>query len=303
MSDEQINRLIDRTAQFESGRSYTAWTPNDNGAGVSFGLIQFNQKRGSLGQLLRRMASADRFTWDLLVKPEQSAILLDQQRLEDTDLTAAPWPGIFEALGKHPPFQAIQRDLAREGYFLPAADLAGRYGLDSEQAYAVLFDVAVQHGVKGLADRLATQHRTALELSGSPVDQGLFLDLLAESVDGPPTRANLACKRRWKLLRSAGLSKDPLDLGLPAPERPTLRVGDHGTGVKDLQKLLAELRLYPAGAYYPVFGRKTRDAVLKFQRMAGLDADGIAGPKTWTQLHRFVTLKRRGQRRPEVGQS
>lgn len=63
---------------------------------------------------------------------------------------------------------------------------------------------------------------------------------------------------------------------------PTLRQGDRGPAVIDLQNLLNK-----NGAKLTVdgfFGSLTRAAVVAFQQRKGLLADGIVGPKTWTAL-------------------
>ena len=62
-----------------------------------------------------------------------------------------------------------------------------------------------------------------------------------------------------------------------APEVP-------GPSVKDLQHALsmAGFAVSPTG----VFDEATRAALLKFQKSAGLAADGIAGPKTWAALRK-----------------
>ncbi|UVS99054.1 N-acetylmuramidase family protein [Burkholderia glumae] len=62
----------------------------------------------------------------------------------------------------------------------------------------------------------------------------------------------------------------------------TLRPGDHGTDVSDLQR-----RLVAAGARLDtdaIYGGATRSAVMAFQTRHGLVADGIAGPKTWSTI-------------------
>lgn len=63
---------------------------------------------------------------------------------------------------------------------------------------------------------------------------------------------------------------------------PTLRKGDTGSMVKDLQ-----LRLQAVGCTLEadgIFGAKTLSFVLSFQRANGLKADGIVGPETWAKL-------------------
>ena len=68
-----------------------------------------------------------------------------------------------------------------------------------------------------------------------------------------------------------------------------LRVGSTGIKVKE-----AQFYLYLMSAYYPsiprisydgIFGTATRDAVIAFQQLSGLTADGVIGPATWQALY------------------
>lgn len=61
-----------------------------------------------------------------------------------------------------------------------------------------------------------------------------------------------------------------------------LQSGDQGETVRHLQRLLGT-RGYPV-AIDGIFGPRTRDAVIRFQRDQALDADGIIGPQTWRAL-------------------
>jgi peptidoglycan hydrolase-like protein with peptidoglycan-binding domain len=64
---------------------------------------------------------------------------------------------------------------------------------------------------------------------------------------------------------------------------PTLRKGQKGMHVSSLQALLnvkAEAGLDVDG----IFGPKTEEATRKWQTDHGLDVDGIAGPDTWTSV-------------------
>lgn len=62
-----------------------------------------------------------------------------------------------------------------------------------------------------------------------------------------------------------------------ASPRPTLRIGDSGQPVIDLQGLLG---IKPDGD----FGPMTKAAVMAFQKKQGLVADGIVGRGTWAAL-------------------
>ncbi|WP_197430180.1 glucosaminidase domain-containing protein [Auraticoccus cholistanensis] len=71
--------------------------------------------------------------------------------------------------------------------------------------------------------------------------------------------------------------------GGEAPSRPTLREGDTGTAVRDLQTLLNA-----AGGHGldvdGIFGPATTAAVRDHQSRHGLVVDGVVGPATWGSL-------------------
>ncbi|MHB8127058.1 MAG: peptidoglycan-binding protein [Desulfitobacteriaceae bacterium] len=63
----------------------------------------------------------------------------------------------------------------------------------------------------------------------------------------------------------------------------TLRRGARGPEVQELQRLLVKWGYNP-GPIDGIFGTKTEQAVLQFQRDRGLTSDGIVGPITWRAL-------------------
>lgn len=65
--------------------------------------------------------------------------------------------------------------------------------------------------------------------------------------------------------------------------RRTLRSGDSGEDVRELQELLRGAG-YDPGPIDGVFGRRTEDAVIAFQRARGLSPDGAVGPSTLAAL-------------------
>ncbi len=62
-----------------------------------------------------------------------------------------------------------------------------------------------------------------------------------------------------------------------------LRNGDRGEFVCELQEYLA-LAGYASSSTDGIFGSRTQEAVLGFQKAAGLAADGVVGRKTWDAL-------------------
>ncbi len=80
----------------------------------------------------------------------------------------------------------------------------------------------------------------------------------------------------------------------------TLRRGDRGARVFDLQRRLNELGYNP-GPVDGIFGPRTEAAVRAFQRDAGLVPDGIVGPRTRAALGSPVCRDRRRPVRRAAG--
>lgn len=84
---------------------------------------------------------------------------------------------------------------------------------------------------------------------------------------------------------------DGENLGFPETPgwRPTIRRGDKGTEVIELQTMLQTLG-YDLGSYGVDgdFGKATQAAVKAFQKAAGLSQDGVCGPLTWDALEKAV---------------
>lgn len=65
--------------------------------------------------------------------------------------------------------------------------------------------------------------------------------------------------------------------------RPTLQLGIQGESVRELQSMLILLGYYP-GPVTGVYSEDTATAARRFQSAAGITADGIVGPATWSRL-------------------
>lgn len=90
--------------------------------------------------------------------------------------------------------------------------------------------------------------------------------------------------------RLAELDSEGTSLGIgTVPPSSVLRRGSSGQDVITLQYLLnvaAEFNsAIPAPAQDGNFGRETQEAVIAFQRAAGLEPDGMVGPLTWQALY------------------
>ncbi|MBN2358651.1 MAG: LysM peptidoglycan-binding domain-containing protein, partial [Deltaproteobacteria bacterium] len=242
------DRIIDYTARTEGGGRYDAWNPDDAGHGISFGLIQFNQKSGSLPSLLKGMHQADPQKFSDIFGPDSDR-LLDESYVRSANFNTPEWKARFQEAGRDPEFQQVQRDLAKRGYFDPAVAMGQQYGLTSERSQALLFDSCVQNGVggtRGMLEQAAAGGGSEREI------QERFADLA--------DAGRYAHNRRHNILQDPNLSDGPPGSAAPpasttppASEQPasgqpatyTVQPGDtlssiaarHGTTWQELQRL------------------------------------------------------------------
>lgn len=164
-----FNRLVALTASCEGAGKFGSMNRNTDRAGLSFGLIQWAQKPGRLGELLKafHLAQPERFTEifgggnpgvaaGLLAhtaKPNGGVTKLGQTTDPAYDLVNDMWTLRFTAAALDRVWQKTQLDCAIAAFrtactnirtFLPAAH--------SERAFAFLLDTANQHGGEGLKD-------------------------------------------------------------------------------------------------------------------------------------------------------
>lgn len=175
--------IIEQIAPFESGRDgYAAMNRDgefrglfghDHSAygryhiGLSYGIVQFTQDSGSLGQLLTMMRARDAGRFDAVFGSDAAELLrvttavgpassdvaggrsVRVQPVGGADLWEEPWISRFATAGAHVPFQAAQNELAARLYITPIRPFARWLGLDTDRALAMVVDRAVQMGVGG----------------------------------------------------------------------------------------------------------------------------------------------------------
>jgi hypothetical protein len=160
--DDWIPTLLRKTSEHEG--NYWSVQANLDGNGVSYGILQWTQKSGSLGRLLAEMASADpaaftRFfgvSWAKMLDVTRRAGL---ETVDGSALWSEPWVSRFAAAGRWPAFQAVQRRVAAESeYMAGAVEIAGVLGVATERAMTMFYNRTVHQGVSGAlgpAKRLA----------------------------------------------------------------------------------------------------------------------------------------------------
>jgi hypothetical protein len=164
-------RAITWVAQTESRGNYGAQNKNLDGAGLSYGLIQWTQKSGSLGKLLQAMQARDPTAFETVFAPDAARLLAvttspyPAVRMS-LALWTAPWTSRFDAAGRHPPFQEAQlQAAAASDHWLAAVSVAEILGVWTERAAVLFFDRCVQQGPVQ-TPKIATRLRDALLAQG-----------------------------------------------------------------------------------------------------------------------------------------
>ncbi len=155
-----VARVIARVSRHEGG--YDSLNRNSDGAGLSFGILQWAQKPGSLGTLLAAMQQADPTafarifgsSWQKLLITTKSGSLVS---VAGDVLWKRPWTTRFKEAGRYEVFRAVQRRMAQQGiHFRGAVDAARILGIATERSMTLFFDTAVQQG-PGAATKVARQ--------------------------------------------------------------------------------------------------------------------------------------------------
>jgi len=128
-----------------------------DGQGMSMGVLHWNLGQDSLQPLLKEMMqkhqsiAEDIFKENFLVFKEalnstKAMLMTFVRAIQDphVHLFHHPWKEMFKTLGSTPEFQRIQRKHAA-ALFMSAVELAKGYGLWSERAVALMFDIRAQN--------------------------------------------------------------------------------------------------------------------------------------------------------------
>ncbi len=153
-------RCLALTGSFETGKyppdCFCGITGDFDQMGLSFGALQWNLGQGTLQPLLIQMfnqhADVARNIFHEhfdVVSTLGTAPLADQltftRSVQTRGLLQEPWQGMLTALGRTSEFQGIQTDHASK-VFQQAVQMCADYGLVSERAVALMFDIATQGG-------------------------------------------------------------------------------------------------------------------------------------------------------------
>lgn len=194
--------------------------------GLSYGVAEFNQDSGTLGQLLRLMQEREPDTFAAVfgdaagelvattTAPGPSGEFVEGGRgprvqpVSGSDLWDEPWLSRFRAAGAVPAFRAAQNQLAAELYLAPMITVAAGFGLTSERALCMVLDRAIALGEQGakrwISDTVgpvrthALRHDALAALGFETIEafQASVPGLLNDGEFGPVTHAALTAALR-----------------------------------------------------------------------------------------------------------
>lgn len=175
-----IRNVIARVSQHEG--HYDSLNLNSDGAGLSMGILQWSQRTGSLGVLLKGLHAANPQRLLQLVGSSADQVLRVTQQgslapVNGSVLWQGPWPDIFRALGREPEFQRVQDHLAEHGQHMAAAKLCAQLlNVKTERSMALFYDRCVQQGQNGVP---LLAKRIAARLAGKTLPANKVLELFA----------------------------------------------------------------------------------------------------------------------------
>jgi hypothetical protein len=155
-------RCLGLTGAIETGapvpECFAGLSGDFDGQGMSFGALQWNFGQGSLPPLLREMDKTypgilegifgenypvlqevlkagieDQLSWARSIQDMKRSVLCE------------PWRGLFKTLGRRDEFQRIELKYA-SALYREGLKLCATYGVWSERAAALMFDIKVQNG-------------------------------------------------------------------------------------------------------------------------------------------------------------
>lgn len=161
-SESLAHRCLALTGTFETGTvapgCFSCVAGDFDGQGISYGALQWNFGQNTLQPILKRMLQNHREAMESIFHEHLSELEAALEGGKDATLSFArsiqdpakhrvqePWVGMFQAMGRTAECQDIQTEMAKDLHQRGQA-MAQEYGLKSQRAAALMFDIVVQNG-------------------------------------------------------------------------------------------------------------------------------------------------------------
>lgn len=173
---------------------------NFDGQGISYGAIQWALGQGSLAPLFQKLctqnadvvsavfgANAAVFT-HTFTQASHADQMTWATGIQTNNQVHEPWKSQFKTLGTRTECQALQISMAQDRYNSALA-LCRTYGLVSERAVALMFDIMVQNG--SISSAVQAQIESDFAALGATADETPKLEIIAR-------RRAAACNPKWQ---------------------------------------------------------------------------------------------------------
>lgn len=201
MREDIAARVVAYVAHGESAGKFWAQNRNTDGQGLSFGLLQWSQRSGSLGQLVRGMFEADPDEFDAVFNVDSQAMIAHLTSQDEADrmllpLWQEPWTARFRRAGQVATFQEVQARMALTGAsWKGALGIADLFGAHTERALVLFYDRANHHGAAG-ARKYAERLYDELTAQGDvEIDVPELLAAYARACAAPHRRSTAPAER------------------------------------------------------------------------------------------------------------
>ena len=292
---------------FETGAplgNYASVTLLEGDTGhLTYGRSQTTLASGNLYLLIRDYVDTDDAAFGAALRPYLS-------RLDGIDLSLdgdSDFHAILRSAGDDPVMRQIQDSFFDRVFWAPAVRSADYIGSDMPLGMAAIYDSRIHGSWHAIRDRVIKEFGSLSDLG----EKTWMWRYVAYRKDWLATHSNTLLRRtvyRMDSMQSL-MGAEKWDLSLPFSVRgitidrsvltggPAVRVSAEetpprllrlrkppmrGDDVRVVQKALSDID--KSIRVDGVFGRKTENAVTRFQKKAGLTADGIVGPATRAAL-------------------
>lgn len=153
------------TSIFE-GSGFSNMAGNFDGQYLSFGTFQWNFGMGTLQPLFMKLFNEYQYVADSCL-PEGGKWLKDAiengwvnewaLQIQENNQIVEPWKTALYNLGQTPEFQKIEMD-ATQQYVDIAINLCNSFGLYTERAFCLFFDIAIQNGGLSYYEMMETEY-------------------------------------------------------------------------------------------------------------------------------------------------
>jgi hypothetical protein len=208
------------TSTFETGQplDFGGLAGNFDKQGLSFGILQWNIKSGTLQPLLKEFINLSPAKFAEIFDDDSKAFknlifdktLKDQMQFalsinDSKNRIIEPWKSYFAKLGNDPDMRSIQIRVAKTRLLIATGQMS-ELGFHTERAFVFLFDIVTQHGPNWLKVKKRRQIISAKLAKLSDNDEKAIMRVIADVLSSTvkPAFAKNVRERRNVIIEGRG---------------------------------------------------------------------------------------------------